>query len=129
MAARFGDVGIISMDKLGNGITIDHSTPVQSLSNVQSISAGEKYSFLIKYDNLWACGANGYGQLGDGTSTDRSTPVQISRINNAQSVAAGDFHSLMIKKDGTVWAWGSNDNGQLGDGASTDHSAPVNISF
>ena len=70
---------------------------------------------------LWAWGNNDCFQLGDGTTTDRTTPVQVSGISGAVAVAAGYRHSLAVKSDGTVWAWGWNGYGQLGNGHPTDY--------
>ncbi|HEV2123059.1 MAG TPA: hypothetical protein VGW38_09830, partial [Chloroflexota bacterium] len=64
----------------------------------------------------WAWGANGYGQLGDGTTTNRFTPVQTLDLTDILAVSGGDYHSLALKTDGTVWAWGASDSGQLGNG-------------
>ena len=43
------------------------------------------------------------------------------------TIAAGLYHSLALKQDGTVWAWGDNDYGQLGDGTTEDRSTPVQV--
>jgi alpha-tubulin suppressor-like RCC1 family protein len=64
----------------------------------------------------WAWGRNYFGQLGNGTDTTRLTPVRVSGLSGVKDVAAGDEHSLAVKKGGTVWAWGANLTGQLGDG-------------
>src|SRR5690554_4477585 len=77
---------------------------------------------------VWACGLNGNGQLGDGTNTDKNTPVQVSGVTDITAIAAGGDHSLFLKNDGTVWACGLNGNGQLGDGTNTDKNTPVQIS-
>jgi hypothetical protein len=93
---------------------------------VAKIAAGSDHSLILKIDGtLWACGANWRGQLGDGTTTDRSTPVQI--MSGVQSMAAGYCYSLILKTDGTLWACGSNVYGQLGDGTTTNRSTPVQI--
>ena len=69
----------------------------------------------IKTDGtLWAWGRNTEGQLGDGTTTDRTSPVQV--LDRVAAVSAGTGHTMAIKTDGTLWAWGSNGSGQLGDG-------------
>jgi len=74
---------------------------------------------------VWATGYNGYGELGDGTTTARSTPVQV--MDNVQSIVTGQSYSLFLKTDGTVWATGNNDQGQLGDGTTTARSTPVQV--
>ncbi|RRK02018.1 hypothetical protein Ga0100230_002035 [Opitutaceae bacterium TAV3] len=64
--------------------------------------------------------------MGDGTTTDRSTPVKI--MSGVQTFATGwGGDSLFLKNDGTVWAVGSNGYGQLGDGTATARSTPVKV--
>ena len=53
-------------------------------------------------------GDNIYGQLGDGTTTQRNIPLQIANANSWVTVAGGGSHSLGLKSDGTLWAWGNN---------------------
>ena len=76
-------------------------------------------------DELNATGWNYYGQLGDGTGTSRSTPVQVAV--NVSQVAAGWGHSLFVKTDGTLWAAGDNQWGQLGDGTTIGRFEPVQV--
>ncbi|KKQ45804.1 MAG: RCC1 repeat-containing protein, partial [Candidatus Moranbacteria bacterium GW2011_GWC2_37_8] len=92
------------------------------------IATRGNHSLAIKTDGtLWAWGRNTNGQLGDGSNTHRTTPVQIAADSTFSSVAAGEVHSLAIKTDGTLWAWGSNTSGQLGDGSTTQRITPVQI--
>ena len=63
---------------------------------------------------------------GDGTTTNRSVPVKIVP-SNVVAVAAGAFHSLFLKSDGSVWAMGANTSGQLGDGTVTERHTPVQV--
>ena len=72
---------------------------------------------------MW--GWNFHGQLGDGTTTDRYTPVKI--MDNVASVSLGGYHSAAITKDGSLYMWGCNGNGRLGDGTTTDRYTPVKI--
>jgi hypothetical protein len=117
--------------QLGDNTNTNSNVPVQvsNLSGVQAIAAGSlHHSLALKNDGtLWAWGANGTGQLGDGTNADSNTPVQVDGLSGVQAIAAGDFHSLALKNDGTLWAWGNNDLGQLGDGTNADSNTPVQV--
>jgi hypothetical protein len=68
-------------------------------------------------------GNNARGQLGDGSVAGKQTPEQIVP-NGVTTVAAGSFHTLFIKSDGSLWAMGLNNFGQLGDGTTNDSSTP-----
>jgi len=74
-----------------------------------------------------AWGRNANGQLGDGTTDQRESPVPVLGIGRAIRVAAGGSHSLALKPDGTVRAWGWNSNGQLGNGTTNEHWTAVRI--
>ncbi|MBS1773996.1 MAG: T9SS type A sorting domain-containing protein [Bacteroidetes bacterium] len=117
--------------QLGIGSTTNQSSPVQvgTSSNWVSVQAGgEEYAIGLKSDGtLWAWGRNIYGQLGDGTTTDRTSPVQIGSLTNWISIATGFGHSIAIRADGTLWAWGHNNSGQLGIGNTTNQSSPVQV--
>lgn len=65
---------------------------------------------------LWAWGYNGAGQLGDGTTQGRLSPVQIGTNTSWSAVAAGGQYTMALHNDGTLWAWGSKGIGQLGIG-------------
>jgi hypothetical protein len=76
---------------------------------------------------VWAWGANGFGQLGDGTTDSRLAPVQVPGLTGVTQVAGGCNHSLALRSDGTVWAWGWNNVGQLGNGSTASSAVPVKI--
>lgn len=104
------------------------ASQIAGLTGITSIAAAGGHRLAWKGDGtIWAWGSNGYGQLGDGTTTDRTSPVQVSGLTGAVAIAAGDNHSLAAKSDGTVWSWGSNGYGQLGDGTTTQRSAAVQV--
>ncbi|NMC00696.1 MAG: hypothetical protein GYA35_10490, partial [Thermoanaerobaculaceae bacterium] len=93
-----------------------------------AITGGYYHSLALKSDGtVWAWGHNNYGQLGDGTTTDRLTPVQVQNLTNIVAIAGGSSHSLALKSDGTVWAWGYNNYGQLGDGTTTNRLTPIQV--
>jgi alpha-tubulin suppressor-like RCC1 family protein len=94
----------------------------------RQVVAGQDHSLLLREDGtVWAWGINTYGQLGDGTTTSRTTPVRVVGLDNVAYLAAGMWHSLALKIDGTVWAWGYNGQRQLGDGTFTNRSLPVQV--
>lgn len=87
------------------------------LSNVQSIGAGLDHTCVIVTDGSVTCwGGNGSGQLGDNSTANRSTPVNVvSFSGDAQAVAGGEAHTCALMSDGGVKCWGDNTDGQLGD--------------
>lgn len=82
---------------------------------------------------LWAWGRNILGEVGDGTTTPRPSPVPVLNLLEVASVAGGTSHSLALRTDGTVWGWGSDCYGELGDGVqepcppSNFETAPVSV--
>ncbi|MBI2806017.1 MAG: Ig-like domain-containing protein [Planctomycetes bacterium] len=125
--------GYNNSGELGDGTSTNRSTPVQvsGLTGVVAIAGGGiEFSLALKSDGtLRAWGANDYGQLGDGTTTARSTPVSVSGLTGVKGIAAGSAHSLAVLTDGTVRAWGLNNTAQMGDGtAATNRLTPVVVS-
>jgi alpha-tubulin suppressor-like RCC1 family protein len=124
--------GINDFGQLGDSTVIAKSSPVQIPGTTwKTVIAGVKHSAAIKNDGtLWLWGANSgnyVGLLGDGTSTNKSSPVQIISGGTWKQVACGNTHNLGIKSDGTVWGWGADANGQLATFTSTftPKSSPV----
>lgn len=93
-----------------------------------AIAEGSGYNLVLKSDGtVWAWGYNTYGQLGNGNTTDSTTPVPVSNLTDVVAIAAGSTHSLAIKRDGTVWTWGCNIYGELGNGNTTNSLVPVQV--
>ena len=130
--------------QLGNGSVtpsyggVAYAAQVTGLSNVVSIAAGHWHSVAVKSDgSVWTWGYNGglyadiNGQLGDGTTTNRSSPVRVlgpsgsGYLSGITSVAAGAAFTLALKSDGTLWGWGRNMEGEFGNGTFTNSLVPV----
>ena len=120
---------------LGTGNTTDYSFPTQvgSLTNWSKIAAsnnqtGTCHSLAVKTDGtLWAWGIGSLGALGNGSTLNRSSPVQIGTDTGWIAVDAGDRLSIALKQNGTIWTWGQNASGQLGLGDITNRSSPVQV--
>jgi alpha-tubulin suppressor-like RCC1 family protein len=101
---------------------INRSTPTQvgSDTNWKFLSVGNQHMSAIKTDGtLWGWGRNQEGQCGDGTLSNRSSPVQtISAGTNWKFVCAGGYTTGAIKTDGTLWLWGDGSWGNAGNGVS-----------
>jgi alpha-tubulin suppressor-like RCC1 family protein len=92
-------------------------------------------AFAVKADGtLWGWGNGQYGKLGNGNTSNQSSPTQVSTgggmgLTDAVAVAAGAVHTLALHSDGTVWAWGGRFEGALGDGSTTSHvTTPQQVS-
>lgn len=117
--------------KLGTGTIIESSyLPLQVIDQHDStgylhaaaVSAGPLFSLALKADGtVWAWGHNYDGCLGDGTTTDSNSPIQVrdpgdpsGYLTGVVAVDAGAAHGVALKADESVWAWGTNRAGQLG---------------
>ena len=117
---------------LGDGTTTDRHTPVAviGLSNgIQTVAAGYSHTCTVTDSGGALCwGFNGYGQVGDGTTTDRSVPIAVSELSsNVEAVAAGSSHTCALTDDRSVLCWGDNRIGQVGDG--TIKLTPTDVLF
>ncbi len=122
-----------SSGQLGNGGFVNSTTPVPVTgistavtTTLGSVAAGGHHTCARIQDGTVRCwGTNFAGQLGDGTTTQSSTPVTVSGVSSAILIAAGNLHSCVFLSDASVRCWGSNNAGQLGNGSFTDSSTPV----
>ena len=116
--------------ELGDGTTENRYTPIKVMDNVVSVSVVgseiDNHSGAITKDgSLYMWGDNYWGELGDGTTEDRHTPVKV--MDNVVSVSLGGDRSGAITKDGSLYMWGRNEFGELGDGTTENKHAPVKI--
>jgi alpha-tubulin suppressor-like RCC1 family protein len=117
-----------------SGYDGDSYTPVavSGLGNgVIAIAAGGQHACALLGNGAVMCwGSNNFGQLGDGSTTDRVRPVTVLNLTGQViAIAAGNHHSCALLEPGTVECWGSNSGGQLGDGSTTDSNVPVQVRF
>jgi alpha-tubulin suppressor-like RCC1 family protein len=139
-------MGFNKCGQLGDGTTNNISSPKQIVpTGVVAIAAGSRHSLFLKSDgSLWAMGNDEYDQLGDDAPTytkvefdkfGHGTYVYFPATNRPEmivktdvtAIAAGSFHSLFIKKGGSLWVMGWNSGGQLGDGTRKDSPTPEQI--
>ena len=120
---RIAAWGADTHGQLGNGLpkapsqsSVSFTLP--SGAAARAVSAGRDHSLAVDAGGLvFAWGRNTYGQLGDGTQTERVSPVQVEGLEHVVAVAAGGDHSFALDENGVVWSWGRDNHGQLGDDA------------
>ena len=126
--------GCNTVGQLGDDTTTSSfnpkTSPEQTITggtNWHQVSCGLNYTAAIKADGtLWTWGTNASGQLGDNTTTNRSSPVQtIAGGANWKQVSCGYYATAAVKTDGTLWLWGLNSSGQLGVNSTANRSSPV----
>ena len=119
--------------RLGDGTTTNRTAPVQigifMDTDWTAVDGGGYHTVALKSDGtLWAWGNNTLGQLGDGTTTVRYSPLEITDTGFGWTeISTGVNHTVALKSNGTLWAWGANDYGQLGDNTTTNRYSPVLI--
>ena len=123
----YGQLGVYTNVDKNAPVLVNNSTTALPEKSVKYVALGSDHSAAITKDgSLYMWGRNNYdGQLGDGTTTDRYTPIKI--MDNVASVSLGGSHSAAVTKDGSLYMWGDNGNGQLGDGTTTNRYTPVKI--
>ena len=127
---------------LGNEMTTPsiYVFQVSGLTDIQEVVVGNPdagstttgsmncYVIALKNDGtVWSWGYNADGELGDGTTMNRTTPVQVKNLTGITSISTWYNHTLALKNDGTVWAWGNNQAGQLGTDNTTSSATPVQV--
>lgn len=118
--------------QLGDGTTLERLTAVSAdLSGgvALSISAGESHTCAVMEDTSLMCwGDNSNGQLGDGSRSERHTPISVPLGDaGVHEVSSGSYHTCAIMADRSLRCWGDNWHGQLGDGSFSDKLSPVDI--
>jgi alpha-tubulin suppressor-like RCC1 family protein len=125
-----------SFGELGDGNTVSSTTPVKVSLPVGvsafDVASGALSAYAIGSDgNLYAWGNNSSGELGDGSTSNSTTPVKVSLPGGATptAIAGGGFSAYAIGSYSNLYAWGDNSFGQLGDGSTSDSTTPVQVSL
>lgn len=123
--------------QLGNDVALtNQSSPVlvvdaggSAIGNIVAVAAGTSHSLALTATGaVYAWGGNGSGQLGDGTLVDKPRAVLVPGMaSGVVAIAAGGYHSMALRSDGTVWTWGNNTYGQLGNNTTSNASSPVQV--
>ncbi|KQR23299.1 hypothetical protein ASF76_08810 [Microbacterium sp. Leaf151] len=128
--------GANSLGSLGNGLSsgasssavtvvTDASSP---LSSVTSVAAGTSFCLARRSDgSVFAWGYNAFGQLGDGTTTNRTVATPVPGLGDVTMVAAGPLNGFALLSSGAVKSWGENSNGTLGNSSMANSSVPVQV--
>ena len=122
----YGQLGVYTNVDRNAPVLVNNSTTALPAKSVKYVALGSGHSAAITKDgSLYMWGRNDDGQLGDGTTTDRYTPIKI--MENVAAVSLGYYHSAAITKDGSLYMWGYNRKGQLANGSTTNRSTPVKM--
>ncbi|UTX51066.1 hypothetical protein KI440_02565 [Candidatus Saccharibacteria bacterium TM7i] len=130
--------GAGTSSQLGDGTTVSKSSPVAVLqgaipagTTIRQLTAGGSHTCALASDNKAYCwGLGTSSQLGDGTMTNKSSPVAVLQGAIPDGVAigqltAGGSHTCALASDNKAYCWGAGTSGQLGDGTTTNKSSPV----
>lgn len=117
---------------LGNNSSVAQSTPVSVCGSVKTfckIDAGPNFSLALdNFGNIWSWGNNTGGQLGNNSTSLRSTPVSVCGSKKTFcDITTGRLFSVGLDKNGKLWSWGQNAKGQLGDGTIISKSTPISV--
>ena len=124
--------GYNSDSQLGDGTNTSRKTPVNVFGlsiGVTAVAVGDLHSCaLTRVGGIKCWGNNFLGQLGDGTTSGRITPVDVVGLSHGViAIAAGFEHTCALTRGGRVKCWGDNRNGDLGDGTNTARPTPVDV--
>lgn len=117
--------------RLGDGTITKRLLPVGVVGltgTIDMIDAGGQHTCVVTTTNTVKCwGQNNYGQLGNRSNSDSTTPVDVSGLNDITAVSAGGSHSCARQSNGNLYCWGDNTYGQVGNNSTDHQNQPVFI--
>lgn len=118
--------------QLGDGVPATNLSPKVGwfgFTDWIQVSRNRRHAVALRPNGqAWASGSNTYGQLGNGNTTNASSPVSVlGGISDWTQLSAGVYHSAGVRANGQVWSWGRNNQGQLGVGNLTNTSSPASV--
>lgn len=123
--------GVLGDGTVSDGSWGERQTPreVGGIANAVAVSTGQAHTCALLDDGTVLCwGFNHSGQLGDGTTTTRLAPVQVTGVTGeVTAITTGSFHSCVVLSNGKVLCWGYNQYGQLGNGSTSESPVPVEV--
>lgn len=129
----FGQLGDGTMERRLAPVSVNTGTALEG-KTITAISSGYLHSIALTSDgSVFSWGANSFGQLGNGSSSNVSTPTEVPKTGALSGkivvdIAAGAFHNVALCSDGTIVSWGYNNHGQLGDGTRVNRNNPITVS-
>ncbi len=125
----FGGATCRTLRHWSGNIACNGQCNVTGCLDIEQITTGLTHTCALISDGTVRCwGGNQFGQLGDGTTTNRSTPVTVTGLSDIKQIEAGDNHTCAVSNNnGLVYCWGSNMSGQLGDGTTFSRSVPTQV--
>ena len=118
--------------QVGNGTTDNQLTPVKVLSDVKLVSfSGSIYpivSAITENGDLYCWGHNKYGQVGNGSIENQTTPIKV--LSDVKSVSYSGYNYSAVSaitKNGDLYCWGYNGEGQVGNGSTKTQTTPVKV--
>ncbi len=128
-AEDVADVPAIDLPAIDAPVADVTSPDSGSTMTAVAVAASHDHTCARFVDGSVRCwGANNFGQLGDGTTTQRTRPTAVTGSGSAVGLVAGYSHTCARLADGSIRCWGANSHGQLGDGTTTQRNSPVAVS-
>jgi len=123
--------GLNGLGELGDGTTVERTSPTPVAGGLTFAQVGRVGFYhtcgVTSVGAAYCWGDNTYGQLGDGTTTEQTSPVLVTGGLTFAAVSAGSYHTCGVTSGGAAYCWGGNFVGQLGDGTFTQRTSPVAV--